>query len=361
MLPIMLTLLGCWSNYWWKDYDEMNPLDPSRVPYQVDGLEATDALVTSFDAGMDCPDGSAATFFAVYRQQQSGPSPVALVFHSGAFDYVLDPDEDQPLAGEHYYLDSRLTRSWAVSKIWETLGMLYPRTLDDSELNLGALPAALTDAGVVQLYPGNCWGDLWHNEPGVVDNDGAEGFSRAGRQMALNMIEIMLDASAAQKVGFNLPVTLDTSQILLIGLGDGGRAVTEVLLSGEAPPVAGVLLDHSPDYLDAYTEQADVFAEEIEGLTRIFGETQVQDLSAFSLAAIDPEDRPDRLAYLWSSQDPRIPADAAGVSAAVLEADGTGWVHDTGARAHVATNGDLSTATAVVDYLLTGQTPALED
>ena len=49
MYPVfLLTLSGCWSNYWWKGYDEMNTLDPTEVPYQVDGLTATDAVVTGF-------------------------------------------------------------------------------------------------------------------------------------------------------------------------------------------------------------------------------------------------------------------------------------------------------------------------
>lgn len=361
MIPVLLTFFGCFSNYWWKDLDEMNSLDPSEVPFRVEGLQATDAYVTSFDAGINCPDGEPATFFVVYREGQTEQNPVALVFHSGAFDYVLEPDEEQPLAGEHYYLDSRLMRSWSVSKTWETLGQLYPRSLDDAEQNLGALPAALTDAGVVQIYPGNCWGDLWHNDPGVVDNDAIDGFDRAGRALALDMADLLFNANTAANLGFDLPVTLDTSQLYLVGLGDGGRAVTELLLSDQLPPIAGALIDSSPDDLSAYVADQDAFPAEVEGLSRIFGESGLADLSAYSLSNVPEGDLPGNLAYIWSSQDPRIPLASASASAAMLEASGAAWVYDTGARAHVATNADVSFARDVVDYLMTGQTPVTDE
>lgn len=361
MIPVLLTLLGCFSDYWWKDYDEMNSLDPSEVPYRVDGLEATDAVVTSFQSTLSCPDGEPASFFAVYRESASSNAPVALVFHSGAFDYVLEPDENQPLAGEHYYLDSRLERAWSVSKIWETLGMLYPRTIDDAEQNLGALPAALTDAGVVQIYPGNCWGDLWHNDVGVVPNDAVDGFDRMGRTMAIDMVDMLFSADAAADLGFDIPVTLDTSQLYLIGLGEGGRAVTELMLSDTLPPggVAGALYDHSPEDLGAYLQNEAEFAAEIEGLSRIFGESGLDGLSDWSVGAVPSDDLPTNLAYLWSSQDPRLPPGASAAGAAALEDAGAAWVYDTGARAHVATNGDISLARDVVDYLMTGMEPAL--
>ncbi len=359
MIPVLLVFFGCFSNYWWKNLDEMNSLDPSEVPYRVDGLDATDAYVTSFDAGITCPDGEPASFFAVYREGQTENNPVALVFHSGAFDYVLEPDEEQPLAGEHYYLDSRLERAWSVSKIWETLGMLYPRTLDDAEQNLGALPAALTDAGVVQIYPGNCWGDLWHNDPTDAPNDAVDGFERAGRTMALDMVELLFNANAAGAVGFDLPVTVDASELYLIGLGEGGRAVTELMLSGEIPPVAGALIDSAPDDLSAYVQNEDVFPAEVEGLSRIFGEAGLATVSDYSVASVAPDSLPANMAYLWSSQDARLPPGAGATGAEALEASGAAWVYDTGERAHVATNGDVSFARDVVSFLMTGQEPAL--
>jgi len=359
LLLALLSLTGCFSNYWWKDLDEMNTLDPSEVPYGVDGLEATDAVVTSFDAAQTCPDGEPATFFVVYRTGITSDAPVAVVFHSGAFDYVVDPDQDQPLSGDHYYLDSRLTRTWSISKIWETLGMLYPRTIDAEEQNLGALPAALTDAGFVTIYPGNCWGDLWHDDPGVVDNDPVDGFNRRGRTLALDMVDMLFNAEKAADLGFDIPVTLDTSQLYLVGLGSGGRAVTELMLSDALPPVEGALIDSSPDDLSAYADGGQAFSDELEGIGRIFAGVDTSTLSDWSMAAVDPSDLAANTAYLWSSADPEMPVAAAQAGADALE--GSAWVYDTGARAHVATNADYDVASGVVDFLMTGQEPALGD
>ena len=356
MYPVfLLTLSGCWSNYWWKGYDEMNTLDPTEVPYQVDGLTATDAVVTGFTSTLTCPDGEAASFFAVYREGLSN-APVALVFHSGAFDYVLDPDADQPLAGDHYYVDSRLDRTWSVNKIWETLGMIYPRTVDAGELNLGTLPAALTDAGVVQIYPGNCWGDLWHNATNVAQNESVDGFSREGRSMALDMVDMLFSADAASDLGFTLPVTLNNNEIYLVGIGEGGRAVNELLLSDELPQLAGALIDSSPDDLSAYVDASDAYVEEVEGLARIFGDDGLDDLSAWSILNTPTSDMPDNLGFIWSSQDTRLPLGAGQATAAALEASGA-WVYDTGRAEHVALNGDIELATQAVDFMLTGQVP----
>ena len=65
---------------------------------------------------------------------------------------------DDPLQGYHYYLESRLTQAWSVNKVWETIGV-FPGLIDASEHNLGTLSAALTNAGVAQIYPANCFGD----------------------------------------------------------------------------------------------------------------------------------------------------------------------------------------------------------
>lgn len=356
MFPlILLSLTGCWSNYWWKGSEEMNTLDPSEVPYQVEGLVAEDALVTGFTSTLTCPDGEPASFFAVYREGVSD-APVAVVFHSGAFDYVVDPDADQPLSGDHYYVESRLARDWSVNKIWETLGMIYPRTVDAGEVNLGALPAALTNAGVTQIYPGNCWGDLWHNASNIAQNDSVDGFQREGLSMALDMVDMLLNADAAADLGFSLPVTLDSGELYLVGLGEGGRAVTELMLSDELPPLAGALIDSSPDDLSAYADAPEAYADELEGLSRIFGESELADLSGWSLPNVATDDIPDHMGFIWSSQDTRLPVRAGSASAAALESAGA-WVYDTGRAEHVATNADAELATAAVEFMMTGSKP----
>lgn len=352
---LLLSLMGCW-----KTYDALPPLDFSAVPYQVGDLVATDAVITGFESDISCPDGENARFFAVYREGLTEEAPIALVFHSGAFDYVLDPDAEAPLTGEHYYLDSRLDRSWSVSKVWETLGMLYPTTVDASEVNMGALPAALTDAGFVQIYPANCWGDLWHNWPGNVSNDATDGFDRAGLALAAEMVDIVIDADRASSVDFSLPVQTDPNEIYLIGLGEGGRAVSELLALNDTPPIRGALLDSAPDDLSAYTANAETYAEEIEGLSRIFLPDTLASIETFSLSTVSENDLPERLLYLWSSVDPRLPAGAGESGAAFVEGLGSPHVSiNTGRNAHVVSNGDAETAAAVVDFLLNGTSPDL--
>ena len=356
MLPLLLlALAGCW-----KPYDSLVPLNFSAVPYEVDGLDSTDAVITSFESDLVCPDGEAARFFAIYREGDTGPAPVAIVFHSGPFDYILDPDEESPLSGEGYYLDSRLQRTWGVSKVWETMGLLYPQQLDDAEVNLGTLPAALTDAGVVQIYPSNCWGDLWHNWPDVQDNAAEDGFDRAGLEMAFRMIQMVIEPSAASDLGFSVPVQFDTSELYLIGLGDGGRAVSELMLTGDLPPVAGALFDSSPDLLSAYVADPDAYSAEITGLERIFGEENTGNLDAWSLSAIPSDAWPDRLGWIWSEVDSRLPLGSLEGTAATLEAGGAGWVYQTGLEGHVFTNGDRALADGAVNYLMTGETPVLD-
>ena len=352
---LLLTLTGCW-----KPYDTLVELDFAEVPYEIDALQATDAIITGFESDLVCPDGSPARIFAVYRTGLTEAAPIAIVFHSGAFDYVLDPDADHPLYGEHYYLESRLERGWSVSKVWETTGMLYPREVDAGEVNLGTLGAALADAGFVQIYPGNCWGDLWQNEEGVYDNDAEEeGFVRHGRDIAWQSVRILVEANYASGIGFELPVSLDKSEMYLIGLGDGGRAVTGLLGRSEMPTPAGVLLDSVPDTLSAYTDNPAVYGDEITGLARIFGENDLATIDDWSLAALDPDDLPENTAYLWSDIDPRLPAGAGAPGAAALEAAGIGWAYNTGANAHVHSNSDLELSNAVIEYLRSGVAPDL--
>ena len=92
-----------------------------------------------------------------------GPNPVAVIFHSGAFDFT-DLIEDQA-----FEASGRLLSDWSSSRIWETLN-LSRQVLDTAVTDSGYLPTALANAGVGQLYPSNCWGDIWHNGAEVQIN-----------------------------------------------------------------------------------------------------------------------------------------------------------------------------------------------
>ncbi len=348
MLWMLLT--GCWQSF-----SDLPTLDFSEVPYSNPLMATESAVISVFDTALDCPDGQGTRFAAVYPAGLEGQAPVAIVMHSGAFDYLLEGTLD----GDHYQTPGRLNRGWAVSKIWETFGLsLNP--VDASEVNLGALPTALTDAGFVQLYPGNCWGDLWHNEEGSQDNDYSleSALSRNGRTIAGWMVQSIVDASFAEARGFSVPVAINPSAIYLIGLGDGGRGVVELLMRDNTPPIAGILVDSSPDILSPYINSAEAFADQEAGLERIFGADNLDNITDWSLLALAGQGAlPDRVGFIYSDSDPRIPVASTASTAEVLRAIPGTWVDNRSASAHVFLNSDIELAQAAVDYLLTGAVP----
>jgi hypothetical protein len=339
-----------------KPYTDLSTLNFDRIDYEHPSLSRDDMVLSTFDLeGLECPDGSPARVIALYPTEVPGAMPVAIVYHSGAFDYVLEPDPSGYINGPHYHAQSRLSQPWSVAKVWETLG-LYNEEIDAYEANLGELPAALANLGFVQIYPANCWGDLWHNETGVQDSQSQiEGFERNGRTIAFWMVENILEPSKAGQRGISVPVQLDPLRIHLVGLGDGGRAVAEVLAHENLPDIAGALVDSSPDLLSAYVENEAAYEEEVAGLSMIFGEEQLSTIDAFSLNALPT--LPPSMGFVWSSGDPRQPAAASAGTAARVAAEG-GWSLDVASPSHVQLNADADLAAAAAEYLLHGTIPA---
>jgi hypothetical protein len=349
MMTLMTLLMGCWP-----DDGARSELDFSDIPYENSFLAAP-ATITFFDTTLPCPDGQGTRFAAVYPDSAEGPAPVAIVLHSGAFDYLTGDTLDGPF----FYTPSRLDRGWAISKVWETLGLSLDE-VDASEENLGTLTAALSDAGFVQLLPANCWGDLWHNEQGAQDNDySQESFSRNGRTIAGWMTQLVTDEAFASGQGFSVPIELDASRIFLVGLGEGGRAVTELLLREQTPDIAGILLDSVPDDLTPYVEPLDAFADIEVGLSRIFGEKDLARISDWSMRALisDNTPLPPRIGLVWSDGDPRMPIDAIRPTAEAIAGLPGAWVHNSRATRHILLNADPDLAAQAVEYLLTGTIP----
>lgn len=350
MMILMTLLMGCWPN----DADRAD-LDFSALPFN-NGYLQTEATITFFDTTLPCPGGEGTRFAAVYPDALEGPAPVAIVLHSGAFDYLLENDLD----GAHYFTPGRLDRGWAVSKIWETLG-LSVRVVDAAEQNLGTLPAALTNAGVVQLFPANCWGDLWHNEQGAQDNDYAqESFARNGRTVANWMTEVVTDVNIASSRNFSIPVELNPTQVYLIGLGEGGRGVVELLQREGTPPIAGVLLDSFPDDLTPYIEPLTTYQDVELGISRIFGEENLTRLHDWSLHAVLERGTPlpPRMGLVWSDGDPRLPLASIQPTAEALSRVDGAWVSNRRTLQHTFLNSDMELAEAAVNYLLDGTIPS---
>jgi len=353
MVLLLTLLVGCWPN----DADRAS-LDFTQLPYDNEYLTDATATVTFFDTDLPCPTGEGTRFAAVYPDASDGPAPVAIVLHSGAFDYLIEGSLD----GAHYYNPPRLDRGWAVSKVWETLGLSLDE-IDASEENLGTLPAALAEAGFVQLYPANCWGDLWHNEQGVQDNDyEQESFSRNGRTIAGWMTQLVTDEAFASDRGFSVPVELDPSQIFLIGLGEGGRGVTELLLRGQTPDIAGVLLDSVPDDLAPYVDPLTTFSDIEVGLERIYGAKNLANISDWSMRALIEGGAalPPRVGLVWSDGDPRLPLDTIAPTADAISQLPGAWVSNQRSTGHIFLNADPELAAAAVSYLLTGDISADE-
>ena len=347
---MLLSLLACWSVG-----DDAN--DFATVPFESDYAITQNGVVESISTNLECPDGNPARFYVVSAPDWTEPHPVAVVLHSSAFDYVVTPDPTEPLAGQHWASVagySRLERGWGVQKVWETLGMLGQ--VDASEDNLGTLPAALLDAGVVGVYPINCWGDLWHNESGLYPNDlASEYIDRNGGAFAWWMVRFITDPAFASSQGFTTSALMDPDQLLLVGLGDGARGATELVLR-EPPGLVGLLLDSPVDDLQHWQEEVpgvDV------GLSRIYYETAggEGDWAKWSLKrTLNTTELLDevRIGLVHSSFDPKVPSDnLAGTLSALIPADAC--VVDTEAAAHVQSNSDIDLARELVAFVATGE------
>ena len=373
LLPV-LVLTGCW-----KLDDPL--VDYASVAFGNSHVATSTFVVEGFSTGLECPNGDEAYFYAVYDPNVTEEQAVAVVYHSGAFDYVLNPVAGAPMAGPHYAGDSRMSGEWSIGRAWMTLGMTSDQ--DSTENHTGALPAQLVREGVVTLLPANCWGDLWHNEQGYTENDwSTEGFQRNGRTLAYWMVRMVNDAGWRQDKGFDFGVDLDPDQLYLIGLGDGGRAVTEVLLRGcdyedsdgdgeiaagewdggndWAP--AGVMIDSTPDNLTIYTEDPSLYTQEIVGLRRIFVQDEdaiddydvLDDLSLrYAIKRImDDDDLPGRSVVLWSSADTQLPDDGIKELVNYFADDDSALVIDTEQTGHVFSNADSALAEEALDFLL---------
>jgi hypothetical protein len=278
LLPVLATvaLLGLAGTGCWRLHD--TAVDYGIVPLRNENTSKGSVWVRAYDTDLACPDGEYASFYVVYDDEAREPAPVAIVFHSGAFDYVTNSVGTDPTVGTHYATANRLSAAWAKERVFFTLGMWEPED-EVIEKSNGSLATALAQKGVVTLYPANCWGDLWHNERLTNRNDfNTDSFYREGLTFAWWMVQLLVNQSFATAQGFDPPMEIDASKIYLFGLGDGGRAIPEVLLrSGNlqstdlAPTFAGVFLDSSPDDLSYYLQNTQ-YVPQIKGLQRIFFE-----------------------------------------------------------------------------------------
>lgn len=385
VLGMLALLVGCFT-------PEASPLVVEEVAFSNAFTRMPNLVLRPLrHPGLPCPDGQDATAYVIYTEGLSDPAPIAIVFHAGAFDYVYPvedgtvPDPDDARA-THYAGENRMSASWASDKVFETLGLVNG-TATSAEVNLGTLPAALADSGVVAIYPANCWGDLGHNESGSTPNNwdldgGVEREGRAFNYLASAVASADADEAARVRADLGLdqvPVPLDGSGVYYVGLGEGGRAVAELLkrnVTGDHPtPVKGIVLDSTMDSLYSVVVD-DAFDAYNDGLARVFPDADDDDLDGkvygdrygdagyrddvtpdvgqYSLARVYSGGTPVRLGFYYSSADPQVPTSTINglLNLKELQPGGELSVVDAGVQQHVSLNRDETLAREAVEFLL---------
>jgi hypothetical protein len=350
ILSTALLLSACWSDFETESIDQ--------VAFQNTHLAPDQAVVTTYELKLQCPDGKNARFYTVHDASLEGPLPAAVVLHSSAFDYVRDPSTEAPLVGAHFadkYEDThRLAQDWGIMKVWETLGM-HPQ-VESTENNTGALPAALAKAGVAAFYPINCWGDLWHNTETRTNDLATEYFPRWGGTFASWMARLANEPDFAALQGVEFDFEIADAGLHLIGLGDGARGIISILKGDTPPELAGIFVDSPVDDL-SYWADGEVFTDESIGLQRIFNySTTAPDWNSWTLRALVNQGYADgaKVAMAYSETDPRVPYPEQSFKNMVvsINAHEEGLLLASASPSHVLSNQDPIMAQQVVNFLL---------
>ena len=339
---VMIALTGCIRT----DYADL-PVSTVEVTPAAGGPSGWLAEQFTIDPSITCPNGDVASFYVVYPEGVTTPVPVALILHSGPFDYITgDPPATAPLAGQALQSPTRLTDEWASRRVFSTLGMYDD---GDPEAPTGALVADLMNRGVAMILPANCWGDWWHSHQSVQDNDFAtDHFYRNGRFLSTFSWRIATEPGFATANRLVMPVTFDSTRVWLIGLGEGGRGAVDVMAAGLAKPTAA-LIDSSADDLRPYYDSPELYQPIITGLDRIYtggrDTTQEDSIAGLDSSALPP------VVFVYSSLDTSIPTESQNAALQRL-AGGGHTVIDTQMTGHVFTNQDPAVAAQALDALL---------
>jgi len=345
---LAVTSLGCWSDY--------VPTEVDSVNFVNEHVRSENGIITTWELKLTCPDGENARFYTVHNSAIESPMPVALVLHSSAFDYIKNPVATDPLIGAHYAPseEPRLTQKWGIEKTWATLGMTPG--VDSTEVNTGAIPAALVDEGVVAFYPINCWGDLWENNETIINDLAAEYFPRYGGTFAWWMIRLITEPDFAAAQGVEFDFEIDPSQLHLMGLGDGARGVINIVNQDNTPNIAGVFVDSPVDDLTVWATDP-AFSDEALGLQRIYNYSPGNEpyWNNYTLKALINQNYLNgaRIALVYSDSDPRVPYPQSNFANMVtaVEAHEEGLIVNTELPAHVHSNSNPVLAREVVSFL----------
>ncbi len=349
-IAIVLVAGGCWR-------DDLAEIPPDVLRFQPEVEAPMGWLLLPIELELSCPDGTRDRTYLLYPAGASPdePMPAAILFHSGAWDFVFAPDPQAPLEGTHFADPSRLSSEWANRQLFVTLGM-YPEQAP-SEVHTGQLPAALIEAGLAVMLPANCWGDLWASRRGVAQNDfSADFFYREGRSAAEWSHRMLIDPAFAATLGVELPIAVDPDQVYGIGLGEGSRALMELLAidnDGDGigdHSLAGAIVDSPFDDLRVYLSDPVLYQAQVQGLQRIFpsGSAATTSGSLWGAGLL-----PERLVYVYSSLDTVLPNSINTAALEVLSDHRAALVIDTEEEAHVLLNADDAELTlSAVEHML---------
>lgn len=335
----LVLLAGCWKT-------DRVELPVSQVQLAPGGEVVDGWVVTDVEVPLRCPDGRDARFLFVHPAEPDGPLPTAILYHSGAFDYVVNPTAAAPLEGETLQEIARLEMPFAVRMAYATLGM-FPSPLP-TEGHEGAMAAELVERGYALVLPTNCWGDYWHNEPGAADNDFEEDFFfRSGRAAAEWPFRLLSQPLFREAISVELPFEPNTDAPIAVGFGEGGRAIGEVLHIDDDE-------DGTPDYvfgavaIDSMVEDLSVVIDSSDqgpGLDRIFPQGLVQVGAPSTAPTLPPT------VWIYSPVDTELPEGSQEAMLTRLGQGSQNLILEQSVARHVFSNSDASVAAAVADFL----------
>jgi len=344
LIPLLLalSLTGCVVDQDWEEFEL------ARAPFAnawVDRGAAEFEVILA--EGYTCPDGLDARIYLVEPKtaaSETDPRPLALMLHGRNFDQQLT-------GGEHAFDEDRLNVDFAARQVESMLGM--ESALGPTAQGEGAWVAALLARGFAVVAPGNCWGDLWH---GRGDNPYEERYLRYGAYLMSEAIGVASRRSH-----------ISAETLLVLGLGEGGRGVTELILDGVQ--IDGAVVDSSPDWLSPWVAQPTLHQPELEALFAIYdadldGATEpTVKLNALRVAlerdslvhAVQDLGFRAPIVYAWSSLDERIDPALSQPAADTIQVNYppvNQAVLDWAVPDHAPSNRDPAQATERLDWML---------
>lgn len=344
-LPLLLLpalLAGCVVDQNWEEFDL------SRAPFANEWVDRDSAnFEVVLAEGYVCPDGLDARIYIVEPSTPASstePRPIALLLHGRNFDKIMP-------SGEHAFGEDRLSVDWASTQVEALLGM--ESALGPAARGEGAWVAALLEQGFAVVAPSDCWGDLWDGRGG---NDYEERFFRYGAYLASEAISVASRRSE-----------LSAETLLVVGMGEGARGLTELIKDGIQ--IDGAIVDSSPDWLSPWVAQPIVNQREIETLFAIYDGELAEGLEpaarlealrlllirdSLQTAVLDGSFRAPIL-YAYSSLDQRVDAALTQPTADVIQVnypplDAT--VLDWAVPDHAPSNRDPDQARLRLEWLL---------